>query len=71
MPYYEIIVQNSQGTTLGNKKVSLGSGGSFSDDEWTDNNGKAVIEHSARSVTVYVGGRNCGDAYPGRTVVTL
>ena len=53
----------------------FGGGGlssGFSDEGWTDDDGRVVLEHSASWVKVYVNNRVERDGVgPGRVVVTL
>ncbi len=74
--YYEVIVQHSSGKPMRNQRVCLFGGGGlssgFSDEGWTDDDGRVVLEHSASWVKVYVNNRVERDGVgPGRVVVTL
>jgi hypothetical protein len=71
LPHYEILVQYASGQSASSIRVSIGSTWGVTGPEYTDRNGRAVLESSATSVTVYVNGRNEGTARPGRFVVTL
>ena len=71
VPHYEVIVQGSSGQPAPGVKVCLGGTWGMSEVEYTDRSGRAILEHSATTVTVYVNGRDQGRAHPGRFLVTL
>lgn len=76
MAYYEIVVQHSSGKPMKNQRVSVFGGGTltsgFSEEGWTDDDGRVVLEHSASTVKVYVNNRvEREEVGPGRVLVTL
>lgn len=76
MAWYEVVVQSESGRPLASRRVALYGGGmltgGFSDEGWTDGSGRVSLEHSARSVDVYVDGKKLRrDVGPGVVVVTV
>lgn len=70
MPYFEIIVQHRDGSPATGSRVVLGGSWGMSGTVYTDRHGRAVVEISSQTPTIYVDGANCGKAHPGRSVVT-
>ena len=50
---------------------ALGGFWGFSGTAFTDDRGSVVLEHSSQRPRIYVGGRDCGTAAPGRNLVTI
>lgn len=75
MAWYEVVVQGADGRPRCGRRVSLFGGGAltsgFSHEGFTDDDGRISLEHSARSVDVYVDGKKLRrDVGPGVVVVT-
>lgn len=74
MAWYKVVVHDERSTEA-EPSVSLFGGGTltcgFSDEGWTDSEGRITLEHSARSLDVYVDSRKLRrDVGPGVVVVT-
>ncbi len=71
MPYFEIIVQYANGEPASGSRVALGGSSGVTDTDYTDSNGKAVLEISDSRPTVYVDGSDKGTVSPGRNIVQI
>lgn len=73
LPASTIIVQYRDGSPGSNKEVVLGFSSGLTRSQFTDRDGRAIIEHlSVGEAVVYVSGRRCESfRAPGKAVVTL
>ncbi len=71
MPSFEIVVQHKSGHAATQARVVLGGTWGMSDEAFTDSHGRAHLEHSDSSPTIYVNGKDKGKARPGRNEVTI
>lgn len=68
MPYFEIVVQHSNGQPAKGRRVS--SNWDYKD-TYTDSDGKAVVEAGRAEITVFVDGKDRGKIRPGRSVFNV